>query len=82
MTFVVTLDPVAGWWKPRVTRRLHLDRRRRGVVVRFSLTRCGDPNGDGRGLEVQMLKVSPITELQRAYIRKVIDTIDNLDNVL
>jgi hypothetical protein len=42
----------------------------------------GDPNGDGRGLEVQMLRVPAITELQQAYIRKVIDTVNDLDNVL
>ncbi len=42
----------------------------------------GDPNGDGRGLEVQMLQVAAITELQKAYIRKVIDAVNDLDNVL
>ncbi len=42
----------------------------------------GDPNGDGRGLEVQMLKVDAITDLQKAYIRKVIDAVNDLDNVL
>jgi hypothetical protein len=42
----------------------------------------GDPNGDGRGLEVEMLKVDAITALQKAYIRKVIDTVNDLDNVL
>lgn len=42
----------------------------------------GDPNKDGRGLEVQMLKVSAITDLQKAYIRKVIDAVNDLDNVL
>lgn len=42
----------------------------------------GDPNGDGRGLEVQMLQVPAITGLQQAYIRKVVDTVNDLDNVL
>ncbi len=42
----------------------------------------GDPDGDGFGLEVQMLRIPAITELQRAYIRKVIDTVNDLDNVL
>jgi hypothetical protein len=42
----------------------------------------GDPNGDGYGLEVQMLQVAAITDLQKAYIRKVIDTVNDLDNVL
>ena len=42
----------------------------------------GDPDGDERGLEVQTLKVEAITRLQQAYIRKVIDTVNDLDNVL
>ncbi|MEK6536666.1 MAG: putative collagen-binding domain-containing protein, partial [Actinomycetota bacterium] len=42
----------------------------------------GDPNADGHGLEVQMLKVPAITELQRAYIRKVVDLANEFDNVL
>lgn len=42
----------------------------------------GDVDGDGRGLEVQMRKVEAITRLQKAYVRKVIDTINDLDNVL
>lgn len=42
----------------------------------------GDPNGDGRGLEVEMLKVDAITEIQKAYIRKVVDAVNDLDNVL
>lgn len=42
----------------------------------------GDPNGDGRGLEVEMLKVDAITGIQKAYIRKIIDTVNDLDNVL
>ncbi len=42
----------------------------------------GDPDGDGRGLEVQMLKVDAITDLQRAYVRRVIDTVNDLDSVL
>ncbi|MBI5771355.1 MAG: DUF4038 domain-containing protein [Verrucomicrobia bacterium] len=42
----------------------------------------GDPDADGLGLEVQMLKIPAITEVQRAYIRKVVDTVNDLDNVL
>jgi hypothetical protein len=42
----------------------------------------GDPNGDGRGLEVEMLQVPAITELQKAYIRKVVDAVNEFDNVL
>lgn len=42
----------------------------------------GDPNGDGRGLEIQTLAIPAITRLQEAYVRKVIDTVNDLDNVL
>jgi len=42
----------------------------------------GDPDGDGRGLETQSLKIPEITALQEAYVRKVIDTVSDLDNVL
>ncbi len=42
----------------------------------------GDPNGDGRGLEIQTLTIPRITAAQEAYVRKVIDTVNDLDNVL
>ena len=42
----------------------------------------GDPNQDGNGYEVQTLAVPAITALQEAYIRKVVDTVNDLDNVL
>ncbi len=42
----------------------------------------GDLNGDGKGLEVHELAVDAVTEIQKAYIRKVIDTVNDLDNVL
>jgi hypothetical protein len=42
----------------------------------------GDLNGDGKGLEVYELAVSAVTDIQKAYIRKVIDTVNDLDNVL
>ncbi len=42
----------------------------------------GDLNGDGRGLEVHELAVRAVTDIQKAYIRKVIDTVNDLDNVL
>ena len=42
----------------------------------------GDANGDGEGREVHTLTSSKITQLQRAYVRKVIDTVNDLDNVL
>lgn len=42
----------------------------------------GDPNGDGRGIETHELEVAAITNLQKAYIREVIDTVNEFDNVL
>ncbi len=45
-----------------------------------------DTNGDGRGLEYNTLEESPmgrrVLELQEAYVRKVIETVNDLDNVL
>ena len=42
----------------------------------------GDPNGDGEGAEVHTLSNPAITAIQEAYVRKVIDSINDLDNVL
>jgi hypothetical protein len=42
----------------------------------------GDPNGDSNGREVHSLAVPAVTRLQEAYIAKVIDTLNDLDNVL
>lgn len=42
----------------------------------------GDPSGDGVGPEAHTLEVPAITRLQEAYVRKVIDTVNDLDNVL
>ncbi len=42
----------------------------------------GDLDGDGKGLEVHSGRNEKITELQRAYVRKVVDTVNDLDNVL
>ncbi len=42
----------------------------------------GNPSGDNSGHEVHELKVPEITRLQEAYVRKVIDTLGDLDNVL
>ncbi len=45
-----------------------------------------DTNHDGRGLEYYTLQQNPmgrrVLELQRAYVRQVIDTVNDLDNVL
>ena len=42
----------------------------------------GDPNADGSGTETQTLAIAQITALQEQYVRKVIDTVNDLDNVL
>ncbi len=43
---------------------------------------AGDMDGDGKGLEVHTLLNPGITALQEAYVRKVIDTVNDMDNVL
>jgi hypothetical protein len=42
----------------------------------------GDLNGDGNVLEIHSLASDAINALQAAYIRKVVDTVNDLDNVL
>jgi len=45
--------------------------------------RDNNVNGiDGNGTDTQTFKLPAITEIQKAYIRKVIDTVNDLDNVL
>ncbi|GIW92863.1 MAG: hypothetical protein KatS3mg110_0904 [Pirellulaceae bacterium] len=41
-----------------------------------------DSNGDGNGVEFYSLTDPKITALQESYIRKVVDTVHDLDNVL
>ncbi len=42
----------------------------------------GDVNGNGQGEDTHILVGTPVTALQEAYVRKVIDTVNDLDNVL
>jgi len=42
----------------------------------------GDVNGDGKGVEIHALASPEITARQEAYVRKVVDTVNDLDNVL
>ena len=42
----------------------------------------GDLNGDGSGPEVHTMADAGLVALQEAYVRKVIDTVNDLDNVL
>ena len=42
----------------------------------------GDPNGDGRGAETQTLSIPAVTASQEAYVKAVIDALNDLDNVI
>jgi len=42
----------------------------------------GDLNGDGEGIETHTLRNEKVLQLQEAYVRKVVDTLNELDNVL
>jgi len=42
----------------------------------------GDPHHHGEGKETQTLQVPAITRLQEAYVRQVVDAVNDLDNVL
>ena len=42
----------------------------------------GDLNHDGEGSEVHTLESPAVLDLEKAYVRKVIDTVGDLDNVL
>jgi uncharacterized protein DUF6298 len=42
----------------------------------------GDVNGNGQGEDTHILTNTPVTALQEAYVKKVIDTVNDLDNVL
>lgn len=42
----------------------------------------GDPNNNGNGEETHTLQIPAIVALQEAYLRKVLDTLNDLDNVL
>ncbi|MEW5977489.1 MAG: DUF6298 domain-containing protein [Acidobacteriota bacterium] len=42
----------------------------------------GDSEGDGWGTETHTLKIPSVTRLQEAYVRQVLDTVGDLDNVL
>jgi hypothetical protein len=42
----------------------------------------GDPNNDNNGNEIHKLQIPAVTAIQEAYVRKVVDTVNDLDNVL
>jgi len=65
------LQHVAGAW---AAHPFHLSNHINGLLV--------DENGDGHGLEVHTLQGPAVTRVQEAYVRKVVDTLNDLDNVL
>ena len=42
----------------------------------------GDPNGDGSGAETQTLSIPAVTALQEAYLKAVVDAVNDQDNVI
>jgi hypothetical protein len=42
----------------------------------------GDPNGDASGAESQTLAIPAITAIQEAYVKAVVDAVNDLDNVI
>ena len=42
----------------------------------------GDPDGGGMGQEIHALAISRVTDLEDAYVEKVVDTLNDLDNVV
>jgi hypothetical protein len=42
----------------------------------------GDPDGDNLGFEAHELDDAELTAIQEAYVKKIIDTVNDLDNVL
>jgi len=42
----------------------------------------GDVNADGEGYETHELRVPEITRIQEAFVRKVVDTVNDRDNVI
>ena len=42
----------------------------------------GDPDRDDQGIETHTMQIAAVSELQDAYVRKVIDAVNDLDNVL
>jgi hypothetical protein len=41
-----------------------------------------DANRDGAGLELHTLQIPAVVQLEEAYVRKVVETVNDLDNVL
>ena len=66
------VDPAKG--NPWAGHPFHRDNNINGIN--------GDPNGDGKGDEIHTLAIPTVTKIQEAYVRRVIDTINDLDNFI
>lgn len=42
----------------------------------------GDPDGSGDGLEIHTLAIPAVVDLQKAYVRRVVEAVGDFDNVL
>lgn len=42
----------------------------------------GDPNADGYAIETRTLQIPAVTAIQDAYVKKVIETVNDFDNVM
>ena len=42
----------------------------------------GDPDGKGHGHDIHTLKIPAVTRLQEAYVRRVVEAVNDLDHVL
>ncbi|MFO0773851.1 MAG: DUF4038 domain-containing protein [Nitrospiraceae bacterium] len=42
----------------------------------------GDANNDGNGADTHTLRVAAVTQIQESYLKKIVDTVNDLDNVL
>lgn len=73
-----SIDPTKGTSKERMNPWLGHPFNINNNIQRLN----GDPNFDNNGEEIHTLQVPGITDYQKAYIAKVIDTVNDLDNVL
>lgn len=65
------LQQKQNWWPDHL---FHPDNNINGIN--------GDKNGDGCGIEVHTLELPAVTTVQQAYVRRVIEAVGDLDNVL
>jgi hypothetical protein len=69
-----SIEDKSGAGNPWLGHPLHRDNNSNGID--------GDPNYDGQGLETHTLQIPAIVALQEAYVRQVVDAVNDLDNVL